>query len=91
MPNKVIGEDPQHQKAYAYWVSSPSAVHNENIMAVYYYGRVRHHYYDGKTVAFRPVVCLSSKVVLELNEKTGKYEINEFWLCENEKGRIKWI
>ena len=65
-------------KAYAYWVSSPSAVHNENIMAVYYYGRVRHHYYDGKTVAFRPVVCLSSKVVLELNEKTGKYEINEF-------------
>ena len=46
-------------------------------MAVYYYGRVRHHYY-GKTVAFRPVVCLSFKVVLELNEKTGKYEINEF-------------
>ena len=73
-----VADDPQHQKAYAYWVSSPSAVQNENIMAVYYYGRVRHHYYDGKTVAFRPVVCLSSKVVLELNEKTGKYEIIEY-------------
>ena len=72
-----VADDPQHQKAYAYWVSSPSAVNNENIMAVYYYGRVRHHYYDGKTVAFRPVVCLSSKVTLELNEVSQKYEIKQ--------------
>lgn len=72
-----VADDPQHQKAYAYWVSSPSAVNNENIMAVYYYGRVRHHYYDGKTVAFRPVVCLSSKVTLELNEASQKYEIKQ--------------
>ena len=69
--------DPQHEKSYAYWIASPSAVNDENIMLVYYYGRIRAYYYNNELVAFRPIVCLSSNVTLELNEMTQKYEIKQ--------------
>ena len=62
--NNLYVVDPSHEKAYAYWVSSPSTVNNENIILVYYYGRVRSYYYNNELVAFRPIVCLSSKVTL---------------------------
>ena len=75
--NNLYVVDPSHEKAYAYWVSSPSTVNNENIILVYYYGRVRSYYYNNELVAFRPIVCLSSKVTLELNEVSQKYEIKK--------------
>lgn len=69
--------DGTHQKAYGYWVSSPSAQNDETIMVVYYYGKVRYYHYNNELMAFRPVVCLSSDVTLSLNEQTGKYEIKK--------------
>ncbi len=72
--NNLYVVDPSHEKAYAYWVSSPSTVNNENIN---YYDRVRSYYYNNELVAFRPIVCLSSKVTLELNEVSQKYEIKQ--------------
>lgn len=69
--------DGTHQKAYGYWLSSPSAQNDETIMVVYYYGKVRYYHYNNELMAFRPVVCLSSDVTLSLNEQTGKYEISK--------------
>ena len=61
-------------KASAMWVASPSADATNALVRVSYWGSVGVGYTYYNYPGFRPVVCLSSDVTLELNDD-GVYEI----------------
>ena len=54
-------------KASYQWLASPSANSVSNMMVLYYGGRVYYYYYANGLTGVRPLVCLSSDVVLEAN------------------------
>ena len=61
--------------AYAYWVSSPSALNTTYVMNVNCYGFVGYAYYSSKNDGFRPVVCLKSGISLKEIETGKSYQI----------------
>ena len=61
--------------AYAYWVSSPSAINPDIVMYVGCGGYVSWDYYYYTNYGFRPVVCLKSGISLKEVESGKSYQI----------------
>ncbi len=62
-------------RAYAYWVSSPSANLADRVMYVYYNGYVSYYSSYYTCYGFRPVVCLKSGISLKEVESGKSYQI----------------
>ena len=61
--------------ALGYWLASPSAGDQNNVMLVYYTGSVDvNSYASDYSLGFRPLVCLSSDVTFKQLED-GSFEI----------------
>ena len=61
--------------SYGYWVASPSADSNYNLMLVYCNGNVAYlNYYYNSSIGFRPLVCLKSGVLLKELPEGSNYD-----------------
>ena len=61
-------------KANSMWLASPSGASNESVMYLSCAGSINYEKYDFNDIGFRPVVCLSSDVVLSRNQD-GSYNV----------------
>lgn len=62
------------EDAEAMWVASPNIYSKDTVTIVDSYGNIYGSNYGNLTVGFRPVVCLKSNVLLQINDN-GVYEI----------------
>ena len=62
-------------KAYAYWISSPSGYYTYYIMYIECHGRLDYHNYSNANYGFRPIVCLKSGTSLKEIEEGKSYQI----------------
>ena len=49
--------------SWGYWLASPSAAQNGNVMSIYYDGVVSFDKYSVTYYAFRPIICLPSNIL----------------------------
>lgn len=64
----------QSNKANSMWLASPSVSDANNLMCISSNGSINYQIYDYNDIGFRPVVCLSSDVVLSRNQD-GSYNV----------------
>ena len=80
--------DATDNRAYGYWLASPSADYDYryyesySLFGVGYSGNVNHRGYSNYDRASRPLVCLKSEIQL-VEQENGKYAIQ--WMEENGK------
>ena len=62
-------------KAYAYWLSSPSANGTISVMRIHYGGNIYSNDSGNPAIGFRPIVCLKSGTSLKEIEEGKSYQI----------------
>ena len=66
-------KDTNINRAFSYWLASPSASYNSSIFNVYYNITSAHYYSNDSYNGFCPIICLKSET--KLVEQEGKYVI----------------